>query len=211
MFPRLYADVPNALLRGAIELKRAELILRALNTAVQHQSCQVDLHAHRRSRRGRARRANRAESARPTAAYLAECQAELEKQSPHAGAKNGNPTNITPTSGKRKYESSDTLHATAGVGTAKVPPVHVGTATPAVQAPQNCRAAAQLHPSQHPQQQPKSSPASPRQVGKPKLQGSESPQPTAQAFLGIELIREAIVSTLLLKTIPEVYVAHFRR
>jgi hypothetical protein len=112
-----------------------------------------------------ARRANRAESARPTAAYRAECRAELEKQSPHAGAKNGNPTNITPTSGKRKYESSDTLHATAGVGTAKVPPVHVGTATPAVQAPQNCRAAAQLHPSQHPQQQPKSSPASPRQVG----------------------------------------------
>src|ERR1700722_4138664 len=89
-----------------------------------------------------------------------------------------------------------------GGGTAKVPPVHVGTATPAVQAPRNCRSAAQLHPRQHPQQQPKSSPASPRQVGKPKLQGSESPQPTAQAFLGIELIRGAIVSTLLLKTIP---------
>jgi hypothetical protein len=134
---------PTPCRRGAIELKRAELILRALNTAVGNiKRVKFDLHAHEMVREipnnpappteevdEAARRANRAESARPTAAYLAECRAELEKQSPHAGAKHGNPTNITPTSGKRKYESSDTLHATAGVWTAKVPPVHVGTAT----------------------------------------------------------------------------------
>jgi hypothetical protein len=47
MFPRLYADVPNALPRGAIELKRAELILRALNTAVGNiKRVKFDLHAH---------------------------------------------------------------------------------------------------------------------------------------------------------------------
>jgi len=121
---------PTPCRRGAIELKRAELILRALNTAVGNiKRVKFDLHAHEMVREipnnpappteevdEAARRANRAESARPTAAYLAECRAELEKQSPHAGAKHGNPTNITPTSGKRKYESSDTLHATAGWG-----------------------------------------------------------------------------------------------
>jgi hypothetical protein len=85
MFPGLYADVVNALLRGTIELKRAELILRALNTAVRNiKRVKFDLHSDELVRGisdypapPRTRRANRAGSARATAAYLAECRAEL--------------------------------------------------------------------------------------------------------------------------------------
>jgi hypothetical protein len=75
-----------------------------------------------------ARRANRAEPARATAAYLAECRAELEKQSPHAGAKNGNPTNTTPTHGNMNRVTPSTQRLVWGQP--KCHRVHVGTASP---------------------------------------------------------------------------------
>jgi hypothetical protein len=149
--------VHNALLRGTIELKRAELIRRALNTAVGNfKRVKFDLHSHEMVREipnypappieevdeaaEAARRANRPESARVTAAYLAECRAEPEKQSPRAGAKNGNPTNATPTHGNMNRVTPSTQRLVGGQ-----PKCHRfmwGQPPPAVQAAQNYRAAA---------------------------------------------------------------------
>ena len=82
-------EVVNALLRGSIELKRAELVLRALNTAVRnirrvkfaHASPMItqvpdypavpDLEVEEAARAEAARQATRAEIARATAAHLA--------------------------------------------------------------------------------------------------------------------------------------------
>jgi hypothetical protein len=81
-------EVVNALLRGSIELKRAELVLRALNTAVRnirrvkfaHASPMItqvpdypdvpDLEVEEAARAEAARQATRAEIARATAAHL---------------------------------------------------------------------------------------------------------------------------------------------
>jgi len=86
-------EVVNALLRGSIELKRAELVLRALNTAVRnirrvkfaHASPMVtqipdypavpDLEVEEAARAEAARQATRAEIARATAAHLAQANA----------------------------------------------------------------------------------------------------------------------------------------
>jgi hypothetical protein len=89
-------EVVNALLRGSIELKRAELVLRALNTAVRnirrvkfaHASPMVtqvpdypavpDLEVEEAARAEAARQATRAEIARATAAHLATAQPAID-------------------------------------------------------------------------------------------------------------------------------------
>ena len=147
-------EVVNALLRGTIELKRAELILRALNTAVRNiKRVKFGLHSDEMVREipnyptppledvdevaaaDATRRAVRAKSARETAAILAQYHAELAEQSAKAAAKNGTPATATPANGNKKVATPSEIQphfgaAVAGTphgGTANVSPVHVGT------------------------------------------------------------------------------------
>ena len=122
-------EVVNALLRGTIELKRAELILRALNTAVRnirrvkfgvHSNNmvteipdyptppieQVDEQAAAEAARRPIHRPTPEEVARNKAAQLAEYYAGASQESPPAQSRNVAPANVAPTAA----------------------PVHVGTA-----------------------------------------------------------------------------------
>jgi hypothetical protein len=168
-------EVVNALLRGTIELKRAELVLRALNTAVRNiKRVKFDLHSDEMVREipnypappiedvdevaaaAATLRAVRAQSARDTAAFMAEYNAELTKHPAQPAAKNANPATASATNGNSNGNTNGNKNAvtpaqvkphlgaavaatavagtavaaTASVGTVKAPPPHVGTAAP---------------------------------------------------------------------------------
>jgi hypothetical protein len=155
-------EVVNALLRGTIELKRAELILRALNTAVRNiKRVKFDLHSDEMVREipnypappiedvdevaaaAATLRAVRAESARETAAFMADYNAALAKHPAQPAAKNATPATATPPNGntnavtpaqvKPHLGAAAAATAVAGpasVGAVKAPPTHVGTAAP---------------------------------------------------------------------------------
>ena len=150
-------EVVNALLRGTIELKRAELILRALNTAVRNiKRVKFDLHSDEMVREipnyptppledvdevaaaEATRRAARAASARETAAIYAQYKADLAKSAQPA-AKNAATATATPTNGNGRSVTAAEVQPHFGAaaakpvpaGTAKVPTAPVGTAAPA--------------------------------------------------------------------------------
>ena len=117
-------EVVNSLLRGTIELKRAELILRALNTAVRNiKRVKFGLHSDEMVREipnyptppledvdevaaaEATRRAARAASARETAAIYAQYKADLANSAQPA-AKNGR--NRNGHADERKWKKCDT-------------------------------------------------------------------------------------------------------
>jgi hypothetical protein len=140
-------EVVNALLRGTIELKRAELILRALNTAVRNiKRVKFGLHSDDMVREvptystppledvdevaaaDATRRAARAKSARETAAILAQYHAELAEQSVKAATKNAATATAAPTNGNKNVVPPAQIQPHFGAAVAETPPV--GTAAP---------------------------------------------------------------------------------
>ena len=140
-------EVVNSLLRGTIELKRAELILRALNTAVRNiKRVKFGLHSDDMVREvptystppledvdevaaaDATRRAARAKSARETAAILAQYHAELAEQSVKAATKNAATATAAPTNGNKNVVPPAQIQPHFGAAVAETPPV--GTAAP---------------------------------------------------------------------------------
>ncbi len=144
-------EIVNGLLRGSIELKRAELILRALNTAVRnirrvhfgiHSRDMVkeiptypavpDPEVEEAARVEAARQAGRAEIARIRAEDLAAYHAAQNKVSANAAPANATPPAPTPV---RIATHARTTQARVGTD-AFVRPVPVGTAAPGCPGPE---------------------------------------------------------------------------
>ena len=173
-------EVVNALLRGTIELKRAELILRALNTAVRNiKRVKFDLHSDEMVReipdyptppleqidapaaiiRARAEKSAEAERAE----YMAELNAAMAEQSAEAAAKNADSANATPTNGNKKVVTPAAVQPHFGASAAGTP--HAGTAK--VSSP-NVRTAAQASPERSRRDCPSGPAVSGRSAAAPK-------------------------------------------